>query len=53
MKKKRIKFKKIRKMKKIEHITLDPAPWYLPVERLKRVNKLIQIHSFLNDSFEI
>jgi hypothetical protein len=47
IKKKRTKLKKIRQMKNIqilaEHSTLDPGPWTLPVERLKRVNKLIQI----------
>jgi hypothetical protein len=29
-----------------EHSTLDLDPWTLPVERLKRVNNLIQIQNF-------
>jgi hypothetical protein len=28
-----------------EHSTLGPGPWTLQVERLKRVNKLIQIQN--------
>jgi hypothetical protein len=49
MKKKTDKVKKIWQMKNIEilaeHSSLGPGPWYLPVERLKRVNKLIQIQN--------
>jgi hypothetical protein len=49
MKKKRMKLRKIRQMKIIEilagHSSLGTITWTLPVERLKRVNKLNKIQN--------